>query len=285
MNYRHGFHAGNFADVFKHVLLGQLLGALQRKAKPFLYLDTHAGRGRYDLAQAAADRAPEWPDGIGRLWDRSDLPPAVARYVAAVHDFNRHCGVGADTLRFYPGSPCLAAQWLRFGDRIAACETQPGERAALERELAGVRCASVHPLDGYIAPRAMLPPPEHRALVLVDPPFEAADEFARAGAVLAEGRRRLPAGVFALWYPISERADPAGFFAGLRAGSEAPVLTAELRVGGGAGPGLPGCGLVVINPPWGFDAAIRPELAFLAGALALDAGAGFRLDWLVPESG
>ncbi len=286
MNYRHAFHAGNFADVFKHVLLRELVRAMQRKPKPFLLLDTHAGRGRYDLARAdGGGRAPEWPEGIGRLWGANDLPPALADYVAAVRAFNRAAGAEDDTLRFYPGSPLLALPLLRPEDRCAFCELQPEEAEALERECAFARKCRVHRSDGYGAPRAMLPPLEKRALVLIDPPFEAADEMKRVAVAVEEGLRRSPAAVFAVWYPISGRASTAPLFLPVRERRLAPTLVAELRVQGEAAEvGLGGCGLAILNPPWQFAAEARPVLQALVRLLALDDGAACRLDWLVAES-
>ncbi len=286
MNYRHAFHAGNFADVFKHVLLRELVRAMQRKPKPFLFLDTHAGRGRYDLARAdVGGRAPEWPDGIGRLWATADLLPAVADYVAAVREYNRACGAEADALRYYPGSPALALQLVRPEDRCAFCEFQPEEAEALERECAYARRARVHRIDGYGAPRAMLPPLEKRALVLIDPPFEAADEMKRVAAAVEEGLRRSPAAVFAIWYPLTARASTAPLFLPLRERRLAPTLVAELRVQSeSVEVGMGGCGLAILNPPWQFDTVMRPVLAQLARLLALDADARCQLDWLVPEA-
>ena len=285
MNYRHAFHAGNFADVLKHVLLRELILAMQRKPKPFLFLDTHAGRGRYDLARAdLGGRLPEWPDGIGRLLAAPDLPAPVADYVAAVREYNRACGSGDESLRYYPGSPALALQLMRSEDRCAFCELQPEEADALERECVGARKCRVHRIDGYGAPRAMLPPLERRALVLIDPPFEAADEMKQVASAVEEGLRRSPAAVFAIWYPVTERASTAPLFLALRENRLAPAFTAELSVQGGISEvGMGGCGLAIVNPPWQFDRAVRPLLAHLAGVLALDAGAGWRLDWLVPE--
>ncbi len=286
MNYRHAFHAGNFADVFKHVLLRELVRAMQRKPKPFLLLDTHAGRGRYDLARAdVGGRAPEWPEGIGRLWSASDLPAALSDYVAAVREYNRVAGAGADTLRFYPGSPLLALQLMRPEDRCAFCELQPEEAEALERECAGARKCRVHRIDGYGAPRAMLPPLEKRALVLIDPPFEAADEMKRVAVAVEEGLRRSPAAVFAVWYPLTGRASTAPLFVPVRERRLAPTLVAELRVQGEtAEVGMGGCGLAILNPPWQFETETRPVLQALVRLLALDDGADYRLDWLVPET-
>lgn len=286
MNYRHAFHAGNFADVLKHVVLRELIRAMQRKPKPFLFLDTHAGRGRYDLAQAeTGGRLPEWPDGIGRLWTAENLVEPIADYVAAVRAFNRTCGSDEPAPRFYPGSPLLALDLMRPDDRCAYCEAQPDEAQLLERACAGRRKVRVHQGDGFGAPRAMLPPLERRALVLIDPPFEAADEMKKVAAAVEEGLRRLPAAVFAVWYPLSGRAATAPLFLPLREKRMAPTLTVELRVQSeSAEVGLGGCGMAILNPPWQFDVILRPVVEQLAGLLALDDGARALLDWLVPES-
>jgi len=288
VNYRHAFHAGNFADVFKHALLGQLMRALQRKEKGFLYLDTHAGRGSYDLAVAARGdtlaRTPEWPDGIGRLWEKHDLPAALADYAALVRDFDRENGNPPGAPRFYPGSPRLAQRLARPQDRLALCEKQPGECAALRAEFALAHRATVHEMDGYAALRAMLPPPERRALVLIDPPFETQDEFAQIAAALREGLRRLPGGMFAVWHPLTERARVDEFFSGLLALELPPTLALELAVAGEGGSlKMRGCGLVVVNPPWQFDREAEMFLPVLAELLAQAPGAGATVRWLVPE--
>jgi 23S rRNA (adenine2030-N6)-methyltransferase len=288
VNYRHAFHAGNFADVFKHALLVQLMRALQRKEKGFLYLDTHAGRGSYDLAAAARGdtlvRKPEWPDGIGRLWEQDGLPAALADYAALVRDFDRENGNTPGAPRFYPGSPRLVQRLARPQDRMALCEKQPGECAALRAEFALAHRAAVQEMDGYTGLRAMLPPPERRALVLIDPPFEAQDEFAQIVAALREGLRRLPGGMFAVWYPLTERARVDEFFAELLALEPPPTLALELAIAGEAsGLKMRGCGLVVVNPPWQFEHEAEEFLPALAELLAQAPGAGTTVRWLVPE--
>jgi 23S rRNA (adenine2030-N6)-methyltransferase len=288
MNYRHAFHAGNFADVFKHALLVQLARAMQRKEKGFLYLDTHAGRGSYDLAAAARGdtlvRKPEWPDGIGRLWEKPGLPAALADYVTLVRDFDRDNGNATDEPRFYPGSPRLVQQLVRPQDRLALCEKQPDEYAALRAEFALAHRATVQEMDGYVALRAMLPPPERRALVLIDPPFESQDEFAQVAAALRDGLRRLPGGTFAVWYPLTERARVNDFFAELLTLKLPPTLALELAIAGeGSGLKMRGCGLVVVNPPWQFDREVEKFLPVLAELLAQAPGADTTVNWLVPE--
>lgn len=272
----------------KHVLLTQLVGGMQRKEKGFLYLDTHAGRGSYDLTVAAQGdslaREPEFPQGIGRLWTRTDLPAAVARYVELVKQFDRERGNRENTPRFYPGSPWIARLLARAQDRLVLCEKHPEEFELLDIELARQPRTSVQERDGYGAVRALLPPPEKRALVLIDPPFEERDEFAHMTRAVADSLRRLPAGVVALWYPLTDRAKVDAFF-GLLGDLKLPsTLGLELRVAGDASSlKLKGCGLVVINPPWQFDREAGPALAWLAGILAQEKGGGARCDWLVPE--
>lgn len=309
MNYRHQFHAGNFADVMKHTLLIQLFRGLQRKEKGFLYLDTHAGRGRYDLAAAARGdslaRRPEHPNGIGRLADAATLIEPLAEYVAVVRAFAAEAGAPAarpreiaadanpagpaaaseEALRFYPGSPWIAFAVARAQDRLAFCEKQLDEADALRAEFAGQRRVSVHAMDGYAAIRAMLPAPEKRALVLIDPPFEAQDEFAQIVAALGEGLRRAPAATFAVWYPLTERAQVEEFFDQLDAVRLPPTFAAELAIAGDAAPQkLKGCGLVVVNPPWQLDREIAPVLDVLAAKLAQAPGSGAgRVRWIVAE--
>jgi 23S rRNA (adenine2030-N6)-methyltransferase len=412
MNYRHHFHAGNFADVMKHVLLGQLIHALQRKEKGFLILDTHSGRGIYDLALAETGqtqkRAPEHPAGIGRLLaddhkvggsegragsmtrparrspkgearpgsdpenaerptpnaersnvgggstetqnpelrtqnssaanaerpstggsegraetvpppgsvdrggptrsalplrseslaversalsvERSALaqvssrPPAIIEYLGLVRAFDQSHGNLDGPLRFYPGSPWIARRLMRPQDRLALCELQEDECLALRAAFASEPRTAVHELDGYTGLRAMLPPPEKRALVLIDPPYEAQDEWARVAQGLEEALKRFPSGVYAVWYPLTDRARLDAFAEELLALRPPPTLVAELEIAGpGEGLRMRGCGLVIINPPWQFEQEARPVLEWMARELAQGPGARFTLRWIVPE--
>ncbi|MCE2861451.1 MAG: hypothetical protein RIR76_2212 [Verrucomicrobiota bacterium] len=287
MNYRHQFHAGNFADVMKHALLVELVRLLQRKDRGFVFVDTHAGRGRYDLATAAAGdslaRQPEWPEGVGRLWDDPGLPGALATYIALAREHDRSGGNLAVGPRFYPGSPLLAAALARSADRLVLCELNPMECDALRGIMAATRRCEVRCVDGYLELAALLPPLERRALVLIDPPYEAQDEFARALASLREGLRRLAGGVFALWYPLTGRARAEDLLSALAGFAPTPVLSVELTIAAvSGGPRLSGCGLAVVNPPWQFDETAREIVGFLARRLAQGPGGGFRVDWVVP---
>ncbi len=283
MNYRHAFHAGNYADVLKHALLAGLVRALGKKEKGFVFVDTHAGRGRYDLSLAAEgdtrEREPEWPAGIGRLWGRTDGPPAVQDYLSAVHAFDRAQGNLTPLPRFYPGSPRLARLLSRPQDRMDLWEKHPAECAALRAEFGGERRVSIHEADGYVAARACLPPAERRALVLIDPPYESPSEWRDVAALLSEALRRFPAGTYAVWYPLTERAVPAGFFDSLGEGG-VPTLLAELVVDP-ASPRMRGCGVAIANPPWRFDEEARSSVAYLAEALS-GAGADSSVRWTVP---
>jgi 23S rRNA (adenine2030-N6)-methyltransferase len=290
MNYRHHFHAGNYADVIKHALLVRLVRALQKKDKGFLYLDTHAGRGRYDLERASAGdslvRKPEWPDGIGRLWSLSPdkLPPMLLEYCELVRSFDRRAGNLEPNPRFYPGSPWIVRAVARDVDRIALCEKHPDEFAALRSEFARQPRTSLHEIDGYSALRAMLPPPERRALVLIDPPFEAQDEFSQIVAALRAGLARFPTGVMVVWYPLTVRARVDEFLSEVRAARAAPALAVEVMIAGESSPlKMKGCGLLVLNPPWQFEAEADAIARYLAESLAQAPDGGAQLDWVVAE--
>ena len=288
MNYRHHYHAGNYADVFKHVLLLQLIRAMQRKEKGFLYLDPHAGRGGYDLSMPSVlpdgrAREPEYPAGIGRLWNAAGLPEAFNDYLALVARFNERKGGVAAELQFYPGSPWIAKLLLRQQDRMVLCELREDDAEALDFEFAREAGVKVLPLDGYTGLKAQLPPPEKRALVLIDPPFENRGEFSDIARGVSEALRRLPGAVIAIWYPITERARTDEFQYALRE-LAVPALYAELTIAGASSElRMKGCGLLMLNPPWRIETEIRAVLPTLVEKLRVDDGARATCDWLVPE--
>jgi 23S rRNA (adenine2030-N6)-methyltransferase len=280
MNYRHAFHAGNFADVFKHAILLALLDALTAKDKPLCYFDTHAGRGRYALDDEEAGKTGEWRDGIGRLFDSPRLSASLRRYVDATRAFNPD-----GTLRNCPGSPLLAARALRPDDRLVLCETQQDEAAALRALFQDDRRVHVHQRDGYAALNALLPPLEKRGLVLIDPPFEAQEgEFAAIEAALGSAHARWPNGVYAVWYPIKTRRTIAPFHRRMANGPFGEVLVAELLARPDDSPlRLNGCGMLIANPPWKLDATLAALLPPLRDVLAQSAGASENLRWLRGE--
>lgn len=288
MNYRHHYHAGNYADVFKHVLLLQLIRAMQRKEKGFLYLDTHAGRGGYDLSVPSVlpdgrSRAAEYPAGIGRLWGAADLPAALTDYLGLVRRFNDRQGATGDELKFYPGSPWIAKLLLRPQDRMALCELRADDAEALDFDFARESRVTVQASDGYTGLKAMLPPPEKRTLVLIDPPFESKAEFVQVRRGLGEALRRLPGAVCAVWYPITERARTDEFQEQVRE-LATPALAVELDIAGeNPAVRMKGCGLLILNPPWQIEAEIRAVLPALVEKLKADSGAGARCTWLVAE--
>lgn len=280
MNYRHAFHAGNFADVFKHAILLALLDALTTKDKPLCYFDTHAGRGRYELGGDEAGKTGEWREGIGRIFNDPDAPAPLRRYVDAVRAFDPD-----GTLRVYPGSPLLAAHALRAEDRLVLCETQDEEAAALREAFRSDSRVHVHARDGYAALNALLPPKERRGLVLIDPPFEAQEgEFAAIEAALAKAHTRWPKGVYAVWYPIKSHRVIAPFHRHLAAGPFDHVLVAELLVQPDDSPlRLNGCGMLIANPPWRIDATLSALLSVLRDVLAQSPAASARVRWLRGE--
>ncbi|MBI2496967.1 MAG: 23S rRNA (adenine(2030)-N(6))-methyltransferase RlmJ [Opitutae bacterium] len=306
MNYRHHYHAGNYADVFKHVLMMQLIRAMQRKEKGFLYLDTHAGRGGYDLSVPSVlpdgrTREPEHPAGIGRLWSAAALPPVLGDFVALVRRFNdlrsgtglltrggeitgqETRATGGEELKYYPGSPWIAKLLLRPQDRMALCELREDDAEALDFEFARESRVKVHVIDGYTGLKALLPPPEKRALVLIDPPFETKGEFAAVARGLKDALQRLPGVVCAVWYPVTERARTDEFHHALLE-LAVPALFAELTIAGEASAlRMKGCGLLILNPPWQIDREIRAVLPALRERLKVDAGAATACAWLVPE--
>ncbi len=272
MNYRHAYHAGNFADCFKHALLLHLIAALQRKAGGIMVLDTHAGAGAYDLTADPAIRTGEAARGILRLLD--DPPPPLAGYVGLVR-----------TLGGYPGSPVLARARLRAQDRLVCCELHPEEHAALRARFAGDRQVGVHWRDGWEALGALLPPRDRsRALVLIDPPYEAPDESARLAAGLVRAVARFPTGLFAAWYPVKHLAPVRALHAAVANGVRRPVLAAELALRAPLDPSrLNGCGLLVVNPPFRFAVETGPLLSALLARLGDgEPGEGTGMRTIVP---
>jgi 23S rRNA (adenine2030-N6)-methyltransferase len=290
LSYRHGFHAGNFADVYKHVILTVLLAALRRKAKPFVYLDTHAGAGRYDLRSEMARKNREHESGIVRLWEvarsPTPLPAAVGTFLDCVRAINPVRGGAASSPapRRYPGSPRVARQLLRPRDRMLLAELHGSEIPLLRREFAGDRQVQVFAEDGYHLLRSKLPPREHRGLVLIDPAYERRDEVAHVLQGVADGHRRFATGVFAVWYPIMPKIAVRKLQQGIAAAGIRKVLVAELCVFPDDNPlGINGSGMIVVNPPWQSDEELRAVTEWLWPVLSPQGLGRRRVEWLVPE--
>jgi len=274
--YRHYFHAGNFADVFKHALLARLLVALAKKDKPLCYLDTHAGIGRYDLTHRWAQKNREFEAGIARLWQRSDAPDLLAPYLDAVRAENP-----AGTLVVYPGSPAIAQRLLRAGDRMVLCELNEKDKDALRQNFARERRAGVHLLDGFQAVKAFLPPRERRGLMLMDPAFDRRGEYARVVEALREAQGRFATGVFAFWYPLMEPAALRAFERDVRGTGVPKILQLELWVHPSDwSASLRGCGLLVVNPPFGLEEEATELLPWLRAVLTAPGAGGQRVRML-----
>jgi 23S rRNA (adenine2030-N6)-methyltransferase len=275
MNYRHAFHAGGPADVFKHAILVRVLSHLRQKPAAFRVIDTHAGAGRYDLRGLEATRSPEWRDGIARLRDASMPAPVralLAPYLDIVAGLN-----SVSTLTAYPGSPALAQALLRSQDRLTACELEPTAAAALARNLGRDRRVRAVAIDGWRALNAYIPPRERRGVVLIDPPYEAPDEYARLAPALEAAHRKWATGIVLLWYPIKRLPDADALSRRLRRAAVPNVLRLEIDFAAQRTPGrLAGCGLIAVNPPWTLDDECRILLPFLAGVFQ---GRG-RAEWI-----
>ena len=275
MNYRHAYHAGNFADVVKHAALVSVILHLKKKAKPFAVIDSHAGRGIYDTASTEAEKTGEAEDGIGRLLAQSSVPGVLAPYLDIVRSF----GDGR-----YPGSPLIAGRMLRGSDRLVAIEFHDGEYEVLKGQLAGLRQARALHADGYRELPRLLPPPERRAVVLIDPPYEREDEFPRAAEAVIAAHRRFATGIYLLWYPskllpLVSATEGDLLNAGIRS-----ALRIEIDVGAkpappreSRGPAMTATGLLVVNPPFGFADEMEAIVPFLSSVLAQGPGGSHRL--------
>jgi 23S rRNA (adenine2030-N6)-methyltransferase len=277
--YRHLFHAGNFADVFKHSLLTRLVLALEKKDKPFFVLDTHAGIGRYDLTHEWALKNAEFRDGIELVWGRKDVPDEFIPYFEAIRGEN-----AGTALRFYPGSPRIVRRLLRPVDRMVLVELNKKDCESLGALFGGDRQVQVHLMDGYQSLKAFLPPKERRGLVFIDSSFDRAREFDRLADALVEAHRRFATGVYALWYPLMEPLAMRAFERGIGASGIRKILQLEISVlpGGWSG-GMRGCGMLVVNPPFGFEAQAQSMLKWLQPILSREDGGSQRVVWLAGE--
>jgi 23S rRNA (adenine2030-N6)-methyltransferase len=282
MNYRHAYHAGNFADVLKHAILALVIEHAKLKPAAFRVLDTHAGLGRYDLEATQASKTGEWRAGIGRLLgpDAAPLPDGItallAPYLGVVRTENP-----AGVLRHYPGSTLLARRLMRPQDRLIATELHPEDCAVLAQRFVHDTQTKIIELDGWLALKAFLPPKERRGIVLIDPPYEDRDELGRMANTLAAAVRRFQGGTYLLWYPIKSAGVIREFHSALQATQVPKMLCAEILIRRPSDPRtLNGCGLVAVNPPWTLATALGTLLPFLADRLAQEPGGGQNLHWI-----
>lgn len=252
LSYQHGYHAGNFADVHKHTALCVILRELARKPHPYFFIDTHAGRGRYDLGGPQAKKTGEWHDGIGKLWGARAKSEALAQFLTVLRMVN-----GGVALRTYPGSPLIAARLARPSDEIVACELHPAELTALQRAMRGMDHVRIERRDGFDALLALTPPQSGRGLALIDPSYELKDDYGRVPMIVGRALARWRDGVFMAWYPILPEGRHGGLLDGFAriAGGGTPVLSAQLHRPAPER-GLSGTGLVVVNPPARLQAAL-----------------------------
>ncbi|MHA6299466.1 23S rRNA (adenine(2030)-N(6))-methyltransferase RlmJ [Devosia sp. CAU 1758] len=282
MNYRHAFHAGNFADVVKHTILTRILAYLMKKDAAYRVIDTHAGVGLYDLLGNEAGRTGEWQDGIGRLMGVTlpeDVVALLAPYLGAVRAQNRD-----GRLRFYPGSPFITRHMMRAQDRLMALELHAGDAGALRRNFAGDFQTRVTTLDGWAAMGTHLPPKEKRGLMLVDPPFEEKGEFIRMVESLEKAHKRWPGGIFAYWYPIKEPGEVETYVKALKATGIPKILRIELTIDTPTTPPkLHGTGMIVVNPPYVLEEEMREVLPVLAKLLSDEGRGRGSVAWVAGE--
>lgn len=279
MNYRHLYHAGNFSDTFKHLMLISLIQSLCHKTQPFTYFETHAGLGGYDLTKAAAQKSQEFRGGIAKIFDLPDpnRPGIVGDYLHLVQAFNQQ--QQSEKLRYYPGSPKLVRALLRAQDRMILCELHPRDVLSLKQGFRGDAQVAVHHINGYLGLKAFLPPPQKRGLVLIDPPFELVTEWDDLLTALEIARQRWSTATYAVWYPIKERSIIAHFHERLKKTAWSGIFYNEMTLPVSAG-ALMSCGMVILQPPWRWADTLATWMPWLVQQLSLPGKGEWRRGWL-----
>jgi len=279
LSYRHSFHAGNHADVLKHTVQSLIIEALKEKEKPFLYLDTHAGAGRYQLSSAHAERTGEYLEGISRIWDQESLPAELEPYIGAVKALNR-----AGQLRYYPGSPLIARHLLREQDSMQLTELHSSDFPLLRSEFQKDPRARVERADGYLQLKSKLPPVSRRGLILIDPPYEMKTDYQAVVTGITEGYKRFATGTYALWYPVVLRQQIKRMLRDLEETGIRRILQIELAVRPDSDQrGMTASGMIVINPPWKLEQQMANVLPWLHKTLVPNGNGSTTLNWVVPE--
>lgn len=282
MNYRHAYHAGNFADVLKHAVLAAILTYLKDKETAFRVIDSHAGIGLYDLAGTEAGKTGEWRDGIARVLDGTP-PAAAAAMLAPYLDVVRDLNPDGELAR-YPGSPEIARRLLRKQDRLTLVELHPEDHAVLAARYEGDHQVKVIELDAWLALKSFVPPKEKRGLVLIDPAFEDTHEYVNLASALFKAQRRWANGIYAAWYPIKGQNQIRQFYQMMVDTGIRRILRVEMQVGRAAADApMKACGLLIINPPWTLEKGLKATLPWLTQTLSQGTGARHLVDWLVPE--
>lgn len=280
LSYRHSFHAGNHADVVKHIVEMLIIENLTQKEKGFYYLDTHSGVGRYRLFSQESEKTAEFEEGIARLWHRDDLPEEVQRYVDLIKKLN----YGGKELRYYAGSPLIAAQMLRPQDRGLLVELHPTDFPLLRNNFKEFKNISVKRDDGFQQVKATLPPKERRGLVLMDPPYEMKEDYDLVVNAIVEGYKRFATGIYAVWYPVVLRQQSKRIVKGLEASGIRKILQIELAVRPDSDQrGMTASGMIVINPPWQLEAQMKKILPYLTNVLVPEGTGSWSVNWIAPE--
>lgn len=279
LSYRHSFHAGNHADVLKHTVQSLIIESLKEKDKPFLYLDTHAGAGRYQLSGEHAARTGEYREGIARIWQQDSLPAELEPYISAVSHFNR-----SGQLRYYPGSPLIARQLLREQDSLQLTELHPTDFQLLRSEFQKDSRTRAERADGYQQLKSKLPPISRRGMVLIDPPYEIKSDYKAVVSGIHEGYKRFATGVFALWYPVVLRNQIKRMINNLEATGIRHILQIELAIRpDNEQRGMTASGMIVINPPWKLEQQMGTLLPWLHSKLVPASTGHTTVNWIVPE--
>ncbi|WEM42347.1 23S rRNA (adenine(2030)-N(6))-methyltransferase RlmJ [Photobacterium sp. DA100] len=278
LSYRHSFHAGNHADVVKHIVQSLILDALKQKDKPFVYHDTHSGVGRYDLQDERSEKTGEFKQGIARIWQRDDIPADIASYIDAIKVLN-----DGDKLRYYPGSPKVARAQIREQDRMVLTELHPSDFPLLLQEFRGDRQVRIYKEDAFARLKGSLPPKERRGVVLIDPPYELKHEYMDVVKAIKESYKRWATGTYAIWYPVVYRENIDKMLKGLEGLGIRKILQIELGVEPDTEErGMTASGMIVINPPWKLESQMQAILPWLKDAIAPNHG-HYKVEWIVPE--
>ncbi|HEK2035202.1 TPA: 23S rRNA (adenine(2030)-N(6))-methyltransferase RlmJ [Proteus mirabilis] len=279
LSYRHSFHAGNHADVLKHIVQTLIIESLKEKEKPFLYLDTHAGAGRYRLTNAHATRTGEYLEGIARLWQQEEVPELILPYLEAVGSLNT-----SDELRYYPGSPLLAAKLLREQDLLMLTELHPTDFPLLRTEFSRDKRVRVCREDGFGQLKSKLPPASRRGFALIDPPYELKQDYSAVVKGIVEGYKRFATGTYAIWYPVVHRQQIKRMLKELEATGIRKILQIELAVKPDSDQlGMTASGMIVINPPWKLASQMASILPWLHKTLVPEGTGHTLVEWVVPE--
>ncbi|WP_281545143.1 23S rRNA (adenine(2030)-N(6))-methyltransferase RlmJ [Grimontia sp. SpTr1] len=278
LSYRHSFHAGNHADVLKHIVQSLIIESLKQKDKAFVYHDTHSGAGRYDLSDERAEKTGEYKEGIGLIWECDDAPEAIKPYLDTIRALNQ-----GNKLRYYPGSPKVGRSLLREQDRAIFTELHPSDFPLLLQEFRGDRQVKMYKEDGYARLKASLPPKERRGVVLIDPPYELKHEYQDVVDAIDESVKRWATGTYAIWYPVVYRKNIDLITKGLEKLGIRKILQIELGVAEDSEErGMTASGMIVINPPWTLEAQMKEILPWLQSKIASETGHQF-VQWVVPE--